>query len=225
VIDRYVSRIIIRPDSIDVELNEPLWPRRLRSQPMHRLPPPMHYPPAPRSSACLGARWRSLPSKESCIGPRPTRRSKERPGTPFYSPSPRRAPGSTASHRAAFDSFDEIAEREGKVERHIRLLTPLAFIPPHTMSAIIEGTGRHDATMTALAQEVPYRWDRSPAGQVSEQSSDGGRRYGHLQARNRLVVGLSPTSPTTQSRVNPVSCGLWQAPRRGRGDLCAYFRP
>jgi site-specific DNA recombinase len=27
-------------------------------------------------------------------------------------------------------SFAEIAEREGKVERHIRLLTPLAFIPP-----------------------------------------------------------------------------------------------
>ena len=67
-------------------------------------------------------------------------------------------------------SFAEIAEREGKVERHIRLLTPLAFIPPRTLAAIIDGTGPHDATVTALAQAVPYRWDRSPAGQVSEQS-------------------------------------------------------
>ena len=65
-------------------------------------------------------------------------------------------------------SFAEIAEREGKVERHIRLLTPLAFIPPRTLAAIIDGTGPHDATVTALAQAVPYRWDRSPAGQVSE---------------------------------------------------------
>jgi hypothetical protein len=61
-------------------------------------------------------------------------------------------------------SFAEIAEREGKVERHIRLLTPLAFIPPHTLAAIIDGTGPQDATVTALAQAVPYRWDRSPDG-------------------------------------------------------------
>ena len=54
-------------------------------------------------------------------------------------------------------SFDEIAAREGKVERHIRLLTPLAFIPPRTLAAIIDGTGPHDATVTALAQAVPYR--------------------------------------------------------------------
>ena len=39
-------------------------------------------------------------------------------------------------------SFDEIAEREGKVERHIRLLTPLAFIPPRTLAAIIDGLVR-----------------------------------------------------------------------------------
>jgi hypothetical protein len=59
-------------------------------------------------------------------------------------------------------SFAEIAEREGKVERHIRLLTPLAFVPPRTLTAIIDGTGPHDATVTALAQSIPYRWDRSP---------------------------------------------------------------
>jgi hypothetical protein len=39
----------------------------------------------------------------------------------------------------------------------------LAFIPPRTLAAIIDGTGRHDATVTALAQAVPYRWDRNPA--------------------------------------------------------------
>jgi hypothetical protein len=39
---------------------------------------------------------------------------------------------------------------------------PLAFIPPRTLAAIIDGMGSHDATVTALAQAAPRRWDRSP---------------------------------------------------------------
>jgi hypothetical protein len=66
-------------------------------------------------------------------------------------------------------SFAEIAEREGKVETHIRILAPLAFIAPRTLSAIMDGTAPHDATVTTLAQAMPYRWDRSPDGQGSEQ--------------------------------------------------------
>jgi site-specific DNA recombinase len=56
-------------------------------------------------------------------------------------------------------SFAEIAESEGKVERHIRLLTLLAFIPPRTLAAIIDGSAPHNATVTALAQAVPHRWE------------------------------------------------------------------
>jgi hypothetical protein len=55
-------------------------------------------------------------------------------------------------------SFAEIAEREGKVERHIRLLAQLAFIPPRTLASIIDGTGPYHPTVTVLAQAVPYRW-------------------------------------------------------------------
>jgi site-specific DNA recombinase len=69
-------------------------------------------------------------------------------------------------------SLAETAEREGKVERHIRLLTPLAFISPHRLAAIIDGTGPHHATVTALAQAVPYRWHHNPAGQSADQASD-----------------------------------------------------
>ena len=64
-------------------------------------------------------------------------------------------------------SFAEIAEHEGKVERHIRLLTPLAFIPPRILAAIIDGPGPREATVTRLAQSIPYRWDRSPDDQFS----------------------------------------------------------
>jgi hypothetical protein len=55
-------------------------------------------------------------------------------------------------------SFAEIAEREEKVERHIRLLTPLALMPPQTLAAIIAGTGPSDLTVTALAHTIPWAW-------------------------------------------------------------------
>jgi hypothetical protein len=55
-------------------------------------------------------------------------------------------------------SFAEIAQREGKVERHIRLLTPLAFTPPQTLAAIIAGAGSSDLTVTTLSHTIPWAW-------------------------------------------------------------------
>jgi hypothetical protein len=37
------------------------------------------------------------------------------------------------------NSFAEIAEGEALVERHIRLLVPLAFLSPHIIAAIVDG--------------------------------------------------------------------------------------
>jgi site-specific DNA recombinase len=55
-------------------------------------------------------------------------------------------------------SFAEIARREGKVERHIRLLAPLAFLSPQTIAAIAEGTSS-PVTVTGLAKRVSYCWN------------------------------------------------------------------
>jgi site-specific DNA recombinase len=59
-------------------------------------------------------------------------------------------------HRVA--SFAEIAAREGKGERHIRLLAPLAFVSPSTIAALIDGTAPADLTVTGLARTLPYSW-------------------------------------------------------------------
>jgi site-specific DNA recombinase len=56
-------------------------------------------------------------------------------------------------------SFAEIARSEGKVERHIRLLAPLAFLPPRTISAIADGSFLQDVTVTTLARVVPFSWE------------------------------------------------------------------
>jgi site-specific DNA recombinase len=55
-------------------------------------------------------------------------------------------------------SFAEIAEREGKVERHIRLLAPLAFLSPRVVAAIVDGSAPAGLTVTGLAKALPYSW-------------------------------------------------------------------
>jgi site-specific DNA recombinase len=55
-------------------------------------------------------------------------------------------------------TFAQIARREGKVERHVRLLAPLAFLSPRIVAAIIDGTAPADLTVTTLARALPYSW-------------------------------------------------------------------
>ena len=58
----------------------------------------------------------------------------------------------------AVSAISEIAEREGNVERHIRLLLPLAFTPPALVESLVDGNAPHDLTVTGLAKQIPYRW-------------------------------------------------------------------
>jgi site-specific DNA recombinase len=55
-------------------------------------------------------------------------------------------------------SFTEIAKREGKCERHIRFLAPLAFVSPRCIAAIIEGSAPNGLTVSDLARSLPYSW-------------------------------------------------------------------
>jgi Family of unknown function (DUF5681) len=164
-----LRRLIVRPDSIDIELREPtLAPAPLLDAPATA--------GAAASSTCTTAislPW-SVPAFSSVKRvlhqpeAKPTLKQETRDAILLAIAKARSWIDDLVSGRV--QSFDEIAEREGKVERHIRLLTPLALIPPRTLAAIIDGTGPHDATVTGLAQAVPYRWNRSPAGQVSWQN-------------------------------------------------------
>jgi site-specific DNA recombinase len=55
-------------------------------------------------------------------------------------------------------SLAALAGREGKVERHVRLLLPLAFVSPRIVSGLLEGTTA-GLTITALARALPWCWD------------------------------------------------------------------
>jgi DNA invertase Pin-like site-specific DNA recombinase len=55
-------------------------------------------------------------------------------------------------------SFAEIAEREGKVERHIRFLAPLAFVAPPVVAAISVGAVPNELTVSSLAKALSWSW-------------------------------------------------------------------
>ena len=55
-------------------------------------------------------------------------------------------------------SFAAIARQEGKAERHIRLLTPLAFVSPRIVAAILDGTAPANLTATVLPRALPWSW-------------------------------------------------------------------
>jgi hypothetical protein len=54
-------------------------------------------------------------------------------------------------------SIAAIAQREGKSARHIRLLAPLAYVPPAMVKSLIDGSAK-SCTVMALAESVPLLW-------------------------------------------------------------------
>jgi site-specific DNA recombinase len=57
-------------------------------------------------------------------------------------------------------SFAEIASREGKVERHIRLLAPLALVSPRIISAVMAADLQVCLTVTGVANGLPHDWTK-----------------------------------------------------------------
>lgn len=51
-----------------------------------------------------------------------------------------------------------IAKRENLAERHVRFLTPLAYLSPRIIEAIAEGRAPADFTVTRLVRNLPAIW-------------------------------------------------------------------
>src|SRR2546430_1614664 len=61
------------------------------------------------------------------------------------------------AHGRAGD-YAVLARRERRVDRHIRLLLPLAFLSPRIVSGLLDGTAPAGLTVTALARALPWSW-------------------------------------------------------------------
>jgi site-specific DNA recombinase len=158
LIARYVERITVKPSMIDVLLKE------------HNKPAPMEQPEGDRASDSDGDEisplvltlpW-SAPASSAAKG------ILHEPSSPLpISPDTREAMLSAIGKaRRWLDdlvngravSFAEIAMREGRVERHVRFLAPLAFLSPRIIRAIIDGSAPSGLTVTGLVKTLPYSW-------------------------------------------------------------------
>lgn len=57
-------------------------------------------------------------------------------------------------------SFDELAAKEKKVERYIRVLAPLAFVAPSIVQSIVDGSAPPNLTVTELAKSAVHSWQQ-----------------------------------------------------------------
>jgi site-specific DNA recombinase len=60
--------------------------------------------------------------------------------------------------------------REGKLERHVRLLAPLAFVSPRIVSEIVDGVAQPDLTVTSLAKRLAHSLAEQENYRLSAQS-------------------------------------------------------
>jgi site-specific DNA recombinase len=158
LIERHVDRIVVKPEAIEVRLllakNE-LVPTDAHDQGReganhndHSLPALVLPWEAPTFSAVKGVVH--APAALSILKP------ETRDAVLRAIAKARIWIDDLVAHRVA--SFEEIATREGKAERHIRLLAPLAFVSPGIIAALIDGTASADLTVTGLAKALPYSW-------------------------------------------------------------------
>jgi site-specific DNA recombinase len=164
MIDRHVERVVITPKSIDIQLREFSAGKSTEGGPPAAA---SHWPDRSEDTASalpavISMPW-NAPAFVSAKGVlhQPSGKATLKPETRdailLAISKARSWIDDLASGRV--HSFSEIAKREGKVERHIRLLAPLAFTPPEALTAIIAGSGPDDLTVTMLAQNIPYAWD------------------------------------------------------------------
>ena len=155
LIERHLARIIVKPDAIEVQLADTITDRETRAghdgDPTDdaRHPVTIALPwAAPAFIAVKGIIH--TPSQG------PTLKPETRDALLIAIAKARRWIDDLVDGRVA--SFAEIATREGKVERHIRLLAPLAFVSPSVIAAIVDGATPADLTVTGLARALPHSW-------------------------------------------------------------------
>jgi len=157
LIEQCIHKVIVRPRGLEVRLFAMGWapddacvPRTDEPQPGNL---PMTVLTLPWTPPAFVAVKGIIHSPSAT---RPTLKPESRDALLTAIPKARRWINDLQQGRIA--SFAEIARQEGQVERHIRLLAPLAFVSPRIVSAIVESTAPADLTVTGLARALPYSW-------------------------------------------------------------------
>ena len=149
LIRRYVDRIVVRPQAIEIHLHNRKPANKGRGTERNRI------------SSIISLPWSASTSTaaKGILHPSPSTRLMSPENRDTLLAAIARARGwieDLMEGRAA--SLAGIAKREGKVERHVRFLAPLAFLSPRVVSAILDGSAPADITVTGLAKSLPCSW-------------------------------------------------------------------
>ena len=158
LIEQHLDRIVVRPQAIEIQLkDQPEQPAGERNQDgestTHAGPPPPCVLEVPWSATAFTAVKGILYSPS----PPSTMNHESRDVVLTAIAKARTWIDDLVEGRVA--SFADIAKQEGRVERHIRLLAPLAFISPRIVSGIAEGS-MPDLKVTDLAKAASQSWAR-----------------------------------------------------------------
>jgi len=158
LIDKFVERIIVKPNSIDILIRQQNQQDEAGELEYNCTPNPDAHE---RARTVLALPW-SAPALSAAKGVLHDPSSLH-PILPATRDSLLKA---VAKARSWMDdvvtgrgaSFAEIAKGRGKVERHVRFLAPLAFASPRIIKAIIDGNAPADLTVTQLAKALRNSW-------------------------------------------------------------------
>ena len=154
LIERHVDRIVVKTDAITLHLRDAvdgMDPVRSVGDPQDA--GAQKPPPAPLSLPWVSGGFAAV--KGVVYSPAPSATMAAETGGALLA-AIAKARGWIAdllAGRAA--GFAHIARCEGKVERHVRFLAPLAFVSPQIVASIIDRSAPADLTVTALAKALP----------------------------------------------------------------------
>jgi hypothetical protein len=155
-IERYVDRVTLRPDAIEIRLSDFARDEAAGEEAASDDPNQ-----AKRSPALITLPW-AAPSFTAIKGllHTPSQQSAMKPETrdALLTAVAKARSWIDDLVRGRVSSLAEIAKLENKVERHIRLLAPLAFVSPRIIAAIIDGSAPNSITVTGLARRLCYSW-------------------------------------------------------------------
>jgi DNA invertase Pin-like site-specific DNA recombinase len=156
LIERHVERVIIKPQALEVCLVPTSEASVQTEEPGPNDPAPGQLPMTTMTLAWAAPSFAAVKGIVHAPSARPELKPESRDALLTAIAKARRWIDEIRLGRIA--SFAEIAKREGQGERHIRLLTPLAFVSPRIIAAIVDGSAPADLTVTGLARALPYSW-------------------------------------------------------------------
>ena len=156
LIERYLERVTVRPDAIEVALkeepsqadhgvSETLHPRRLNIAQTMTITIPWAPPSVSKAKGILYASQRTTVDRHA-----------NREAMLLAIAKARRCVRDLAAGRTA--SFAETAKQERLNERHVRNLANLAFVSPELIESIIQHTAPRSFTVTRFATDLPFSW-------------------------------------------------------------------